>query len=114
LGTCKPLSLLAAENLNDLYRFDPAALKWTKLSPAGPAPAPRFAMGFAATPDGMLYVFGGHGIHRYPIISYEFSNVGLLRMNKNVCLKCSILRQIETPKPRKKGTLWTKVIIIEL
>jgi hypothetical protein len=69
VGTCKPLLLLAAENLNDLYRFDPAALKWTQLSPAGPAPAPRFAMGFAATPDGMLYVFGGSGIYRYSIIS---------------------------------------------
>ena len=54
------LPLPAAVSFNDLYRFDPAAVKWTTLSPSGSAPSPRFAMGFAATPDGMLYVFGGH------------------------------------------------------
>jgi hypothetical protein len=27
----------------------------------GSRPSPRYAMGFAATPDGMLYVFGGVG-----------------------------------------------------
>jgi hypothetical protein len=28
---------------------------------AGSGPSPRVYMGFAATPDGMLYVFGGWG-----------------------------------------------------
>ncbi len=55
------LPLPAAVSFNDLYRFDPAAVKWTTLSPSGSAPSPRFAMGFAATPDGMLYVVGGSG-----------------------------------------------------
>jgi hypothetical protein len=45
--------------LNDVYRFSAAANTWTALSPSGSGPSPRISMGFAATPDGMLYVFGG-------------------------------------------------------
>ena len=45
----------------DLYRFSPATNTWTALSPSGSGPSSRFRMGFAATPDGMLYVFGGYG-----------------------------------------------------
>jgi hypothetical protein len=48
-----------AGNLNDVYRFSAAANTWTALSTSGSAPSPRAYMGFAATPDGMLYVFGG-------------------------------------------------------
>ena len=44
---------------NDVYRFSAAANTWTALSPSGSGPSPRYHMGFAATPDGMLYVFGG-------------------------------------------------------
>ena len=43
-----------------MYRFSPAAHTWTALSPSGSGPSRRYAMGFEATPDGMLYVFGGH------------------------------------------------------
>jgi hypothetical protein len=50
----------AAGNLNDVYRFIAAANTWTALSPSGSGPSPRWQMGFAATPDGMLYVFGGY------------------------------------------------------
>jgi hypothetical protein len=48
--------------LNDLYSFSPVDKVVTALSPFGSplAPSPRYAMGFAATPDGMLYVFGGN------------------------------------------------------
>ena len=46
--------------LNDLYRFSPTSNAWTALSVASP-PSARYYMGFAATPDGMLYVFGGYG-----------------------------------------------------
>jgi hypothetical protein len=46
---------------NDLHRFNPAANACTALSPTGSGPSRRWAMGFAATPDGMLYVFGGSG-----------------------------------------------------
>jgi hypothetical protein len=42
-----------------VYRFSAAASTWTALSPSGTAPSQRESMGFAATPDGMLYVFGG-------------------------------------------------------
>jgi hypothetical protein len=48
--------------LNDVYRFSAAANTWTALSPSGSGPSPRYGMGFAATPDGMVYVFGGAGI----------------------------------------------------
>ena len=43
-----------------MYRLSAAANTWTALSPSGSGPSPRDSMGFAATPDGMLYVFGGH------------------------------------------------------
>ncbi len=49
----------AAGYFNDLYRFSAADNNWAALSPAGSGPSPRVGMGFAATPDGMLYVFGG-------------------------------------------------------
>jgi hypothetical protein len=32
---------------------------WTALSPSGSRPPGNAEMGFAATPDGMLYLFGG-------------------------------------------------------
>jgi hypothetical protein len=51
--------LPSADSFNDLYRFDPATNSWTELSPTGSAPSPRCCMGFAATPDGVLYVIGG-------------------------------------------------------
>jgi hypothetical protein len=56
----------AAGYLNDVYRFSAADNAWTKLSSSGSGPSPRTSMGFAATPDGMLYVFGGWdgGNHR--------------------------------------------------
>ncbi len=53
------LSPPAADFANDIFRFDPATATWTELRPFGPAPVERRRMGFAATPDGMLYVFGG-------------------------------------------------------
>ncbi len=49
----------AAVFLNDLYRFSAAANAWTALSPSGSVPSPRANMGFAVTPDGILYIFGG-------------------------------------------------------
>jgi hypothetical protein len=44
-----------------MYRLSTAANTWTALSPSGSSPSPRHSMGFAATPDGMLYVIGGAG-----------------------------------------------------
>jgi hypothetical protein len=49
----------AAGRRNDLHRFAAGDNAWTALSPSGSAPSSRSAMGFVATPDGMLYVFGG-------------------------------------------------------
>jgi hypothetical protein len=51
----------AAGYLDGLYRFSPAANAWTALIPSGSGPSLRYRMGFVATPDGMLYVFGGEG-----------------------------------------------------
>ena len=55
------LSLFEGGRANDLYRFSPAAVTWTALSPSGSKPSPRSGLGMAATPDGMVYVFGGYG-----------------------------------------------------
>ena len=43
-----------------MYRFSASANTWTALYPSGSGPSRRRFMGFAATPDGMLYVFGGY------------------------------------------------------
>lgn len=51
----------SADYFNDLWRFNITNGTWTALSPSGPTPDPRCWMGFTATPDGMLYLFGGNG-----------------------------------------------------
>jgi hypothetical protein len=56
----RPSLPAAGNSFNDVYRFSPAANAWTALSPSGSGPSRRNSMGFAATPDGMLYVFGGY------------------------------------------------------
>ena len=48
--------------LNDLNSFSPATNAWTALAPSGPIPVQRSSMGFAATPDGKLYLFGGESV----------------------------------------------------
>jgi hypothetical protein len=50
----------AAVLFNDVNRFSAATNTWTALFPSGSGPSPRNAMGFAATPDSRLYVFGGY------------------------------------------------------
>ena len=50
---------LPAAPLNDLYSFNPSTNTWTAIYPSGSTPSPRYLMGFAVTPDSMLYVFGG-------------------------------------------------------
>jgi N-acetylneuraminic acid mutarotase len=59
MRTCTHPSPTAAPYLNDLYRFSAENNTWTALSPTGSGPTPRYGMGFTATPNGMLYVFGG-------------------------------------------------------
>ena len=59
---CAFVSPPAADFFNDLSRFSPAANTWTALSPSGSGPSQRQWMGFAATPDGLLYVFGGNDV----------------------------------------------------
>jgi hypothetical protein len=49
----------AAGFWTDVWCFNVAANNWTLLSPSGTGPSPRNFNGFTATPDGMLYVFGG-------------------------------------------------------
>ena len=69
------LSPPAVGSFNDLYRYSAAADTWTALSPSGSAPSRRFALGFAATPDGMLYLFGGGNA------GTEGGGVGVLRLH---------------------------------
>ena len=44
---------------DNLYRFSPANNTWTMFPASDAAPASRNTMGFAAAPDGTIYVFGG-------------------------------------------------------
>ena len=43
----------------DLYQYDASSSTWTQIDPSGSVPSARYSMGFAATPDGRLWVFGG-------------------------------------------------------
>jgi hypothetical protein len=57
-------TLPAAGYCNDIYSFNPSTNMWTPLSsnqisPPTSTPSPRYSMGFATSPDGILYVFGG-------------------------------------------------------
>lgn len=56
-GLLHPLQILSVR-LNDTYSFDPTTKVWTALSAAS-LPISRDKMGFASTPDGTLYIFGG-------------------------------------------------------
>uniref|UniRef100_A0A6T8DVU2 Uncharacterized protein n=1 Tax=Cryptomonas curvata TaxID=233186 RepID=A0A6T8DVU2_9CRYP len=49
--------------LSNFSRFNPRNNSWTDLVPIsnGSVPSARYAMGFTSTPDGRLFVFGGHG-----------------------------------------------------
>jgi hypothetical protein len=57
--TCARPSPPVAASSNDLYRFSTGGNTWTALSTDGSRPSLRYYMGFTATPNGMLYVFGG-------------------------------------------------------
>jgi hypothetical protein len=46
---------------NNIYSFNQQSTSWEVISPSGSAPSSRYGMGFTATPDGILYVFGGNG-----------------------------------------------------
>jgi hypothetical protein len=48
------------EHHNDLYRFNPGTSTWAHLVTIGDVPSSRVRMGFTATPDGMIYLFGGY------------------------------------------------------
>ena len=66
-----PLALSSGSiYLNDLYLFSPTSNKWTTLSAPFP-PSARGSLGFVATPDGMIYVFGGFGPVPYETYSGE-------------------------------------------
>ena len=56
---CWALKQSAGGYLNDLYQFDPVDTTWRKLAVTGSVPTRRHMHGLTATPDGMLYVFGG-------------------------------------------------------
>jgi hypothetical protein len=51
--------IATAYGSNKLYNFDFTASSWSLLSPSGTLPSGRVQAGFAATPAGALYVFGG-------------------------------------------------------
>jgi hypothetical protein len=85
VSECLSVAPPAAVYYNDLYRFNPATVTWTALSPSGPFPSPRHMMGFTATPDGKLYVFGGF----YLAFTYNFQIYGGHEgWGRRMCLVC--------------------------
>jgi hypothetical protein len=48
------------EHHNDIYRFNRGTSTWTRIVTNGDVPPPRVRMGFTATPNGMIYLFGGY------------------------------------------------------
>ena len=44
---------------DSFYRWNLTGSEWTVLTPSGPTPPGRFFTGCAATPDGLVYIFGG-------------------------------------------------------
>ena len=57
----------AGGTLGDLHRLDPANATWAAIQPSGTAPSSRTFFGFAAAPDGKIYLFGGlSGDGRHP------------------------------------------------
>ena len=55
------LLICSAGLYNDLWSFNLSTGYWTAMTPIGPVPYPRYWFGFTSTPDGLLYLFGGHG-----------------------------------------------------
>ena len=45
--------------LGDLYKYDPSTNSWNSIVTTGFSPSPRSRMGFAAVPDGKIFMFGG-------------------------------------------------------
>ena len=72
----------------DLWVYSPATNAWTSLSPTGPAPSERILMGFTATPDGRVYLFGGAEASEYLILSTFMSCIiELTELINYVCVQ---------------------------
>ena len=77
--------MYSTASFNDLYVFNPKNATWTQLLGfSGSSPPPLAWMGFAATPEGQLYIFGGMG-----------SVAGKLFMNCGKCLRGGIMSVVE-------------------
>ena len=99
---CVPPRYFAAY-FNDLYRFDPAAIEWTALSPSGSAPIPRRYSAFAAAHDGNLYVFGGQSC----------SNEGDCHDCPVQCVRLGLLMRATGPLGRRLHVLALRIRVQE-
>jgi N-acetylneuraminic acid mutarotase len=45
---------------NDIYRYNCGTSTWTRIATNGDVPIQRVRMGFTATPNGTIYLFGGY------------------------------------------------------
>ena len=73
---------------NDLYSFSPATVSWTALAPSGVAPLARSAMGFAATPDGLIYLWGGYNFETGAVMEQRGGKSGREERKQDIILPC--------------------------
>lgn len=55
-----------------MFCYDPVGNTWTAISSSGTAPSGGAGPGFAAAPDGTLYVFGGLSNSEYPPMQLKY------------------------------------------
>ncbi|CAM3978278.1 kelch repeat-containing protein [Paracidovorax anthurii] len=96
--------------LNDLYRYDVYANRWTRLAPAGDTPSPRAFSGGVAVPHrGWVVVFGGA---RYSADLSEFTPLGDVWAYDTRAGQWQALAGVATaaagpaPSPRAWPTVW--------
>ncbi len=65
MAMCPKFLIVPSESgyMDDLFCFKPRTLEWMRLSTVGARPTPRYDVGFTATPDGKIYLFGGYSCY---------------------------------------------------
>ena len=70
---------------NDIYRYNRGTSTWTRIATNGNVPLPRVRMGFTATPNGTIYLFGGYSDYNGELerwIGESLSKIRVIVSNK--------------------------------